>query len=93
MPIYITLMNFTDQGRKDVATLPDRADGVSKRIEAEGGKVIGSWMTMGRYDQIAVVEAQDDESAAKLLLVVAGRGNVSTETLRAFTMDEVRALL
>lgn len=55
--------------------------------------MIGTWLTMGRFDQIAVVEAPDDEAAAKLLLVVAGRGNVATETLRAFTMDEVRALL
>jgi uncharacterized protein with GYD domain len=93
MPMYITLMNFTDQGRKDVATMPDRADGVAKRIEAEGGTVIGSWLTMGRFDQIAVVEAPNDEAAAKLLLIIAGRGNVATETLRAFTMDEVRALL
>jgi len=93
MPMYITLMNFTDQGRQDVATMPDRADGVAKRIEAEGGTVIGSWLTMGRFDQIAVVEAPNDEAAAKLLLIIAGRGNVATETLRAFTMDEVRALL
>jgi uncharacterized protein with GYD domain len=28
-----------------------------------------------------------------MLMVVAERGNASTETLRAFTMDEVRGLL
>ncbi len=93
MPIYITLMNFTDQGRKDVATLPDRADAVGKRIEAAGGKVLGNYATMGRFDQIAITEAPDDEAAAKLLLVIAGRGNAVTETLRAFTMDEVRAVM
>ena len=50
-------------------------------------------MTMGRFDQIVVTEAPDDESVAKLLMIVAGRGNAVTETLRGFTMDEVRRLL
>jgi len=93
MPIYITLMKYTDQGRKDIATLPDRADAVGKRVEQAGGKVLGNYMTMGRFDQIAVTEVPDDESAARLLLIIAGRGNAVTETLRAFTMDEVRQLL
>ncbi len=66
---------------------------MDKRIEALGGKSIGNWLTMGRFDQIAVVEAPDDETAAKLLMVVAERGNAVTETLRGFTMDEVRGLL
>ena len=64
---------------------------VDKRIEALGGKSLGNYATMGQYDQIALVEAPDDATAAKLLFVVAERGNASTETLRAFTMDEVRA--
>jgi uncharacterized protein with GYD domain len=65
---------------------------VDKRIESMGGKSIGNWLTMGRFDQVAVVEAPDDDTAAKMLMVVAERGNAITETLRAFTMDEVRGL-
>jgi uncharacterized protein with GYD domain len=48
---------------------------------------------MGQYDQIAVVEAPDDETAAKLLMMIAERWNAVTETLRGFTMDEVRGLM
>ncbi|HEY8202946.1 MAG TPA: GYD domain-containing protein [Actinomycetota bacterium] len=93
MPIYITLIKWTDQGRSKASSLPDRVAEVDKRIEALGGKSLGNWLTMGRFDQIAAVEAPDDETAAKLLMVVAERGNAETETLRAFTMDEVRSLL
>ena len=93
MPIYITLLKYTDQGRREIASLPDRADAVAKRVEQAGGKVLGNYMTMGRFDQIAVTEAPDDETAARLLLIIAGRGNAVTETLRGFTMDEVRQLL
>jgi uncharacterized protein with GYD domain len=93
MPVYISLIKWTDQGRSKASSLPDRVGEVDKRIEALGGKNIGNWLTMGRFDQVAVVEAPDDATAAKLLMVVAERGNASTETLRAFTMDEVRGLI
>jgi len=92
MPVYISLIKLTDQGRSQAGSLADRVGEVDKRIASLGGKAIGNWLTMGRFDQVAVVEAPDDETAAKLLMVVAERGNASTETLRAFTMDEVRKL-
>ncbi len=93
MAVFVTLIKWTDQGRKDVGTLPDRVDAVEKRVADAGGKVIANYATMGRYDQIAITEAPDDETIAKLALVIAGRGNAVTETLRCFTMDEVRKLL
>ena len=78
-----------------VRTLPvgNRVGQVDKRIQDMGGKSLGNYLTMGQYDQIALVEAPDDATAAKLLMVVAERGNATTETLRAFTMDEVSGLL
>jgi len=93
MATYVTLIKWTDQGRKEVASLPDRIDAVSKRVEQAGGKVIGNYVTMGRFDQVAIVEAPNDEIAGKLALMVAERGNATTETLRSFSSDEVRKLM
>ena len=55
--------------------------------------MIGNYVTMGQYDQIAITEAPDDETVAKMALIIAGRGNAVSETLRGFTMDEVRKLV
>ncbi len=93
MGTYITLIRWTDQGREKASSLPDRVGEVGKRIEAAGGKQVGNYLTMGQYDQISIVEAPDDETAAKLALMIAGRGNATTETLRAFSMDEVRGMI
>jgi uncharacterized protein with GYD domain len=93
MPIYVTLIKWTDQGRKDIANLPDRVAAVNKRLADAGAKLVGNYVAMGHYDQIAITEAPNDETIAKLALVIAGRGNARTETLRCFTMDEVRKLL
>ena len=93
MPVYITLFKWTDQGRSKTGDLPDRAAEVEKKLEAAGVKVIGNYTTMGRYDQVSVVEAPDDDTVAKFLFMIAGRGNAISETMRAWTMEEVRKLL
>ena len=93
MPTYVQLLTWTDQGRKNAATIADRIDEVAKRAEAEFGvKIIGAYVTMGRFDQVVVCEAPGDEAIAKVAMLVAGRGNAVTESMRAFTSDEVRKL-
>ncbi len=93
MAVYITLIRWTDQGRKAAASLPERVAQVEARIGAMGAKQIGNWLTMGQYDQVAIVDAPDDETATKLLMIVAERGNAITETFRAFTMEETSKIL
>jgi len=48
---------------------------------------------MGRYDIVTISEAPDDAAAAKAALTVGSAGNVTTETLRAFTEDEYREIV
>ena len=51
------------------------------------------YLTMGRYDIVAISEAPDDGAAAKVALAIGSAGNVSTETLRAFTEEEYREII
>ena len=93
MPVYVTLLRWTDQGRTKTKDLAARyADG-QQRIKDGGGKEIGTWVTMGQYDMVSVIEAPNDEAMAKVALQIAGRGNATTETLRGFTMQEVAKLV
>lgn len=45
---------------------------------------------MGRYDAVAIVEAPNDETVAKVELLRAATGAVRTKTMRAFTEEAVR---
>ena len=93
MPVYVTLIRWTDQGRTKAKDLPARyADG-QQRIKGAGGNEIGTYVTMGQYDMVSLVEAPNDEAMAKIALEIAGRGNAQTETMRAFTMEEVSKVL
>ncbi|GAA2431397.1 GYD domain-containing protein [Actinomadura vinacea] len=93
MPTYVVLYKWTDKGRSDVATLPDRVAQVSSRFQEMGGRVHGIYLTMGQYDQIAILEAPNDETIARFAAYIAGRGNAGSETLRCFSMEEMRELL
>jgi len=93
MPIYVTLYRFTDQGRKKVKETVRRAEEVRKQNEARGFKVLGHYWTQGRYDLVAVVDAPNDEAMVAGLFNIAQAGNVASETLRAYTSEEMQKLL
>jgi uncharacterized protein with GYD domain len=93
MPSYVVLYRFTDQGRKSIKDSVKRAAEVRKQNEARGFKVLGHYWTQGRYDLVAVVDAPSDEAMVAGLLGIAEAGNVSSETLRAFTDQEMQRVL
>jgi uncharacterized protein with GYD domain len=93
MPTYISLLRLTNQGVKAIKDSPRRREAAEKAIESLGGKLLHTYLTMGRYDFIAIVEAPDDEAAATFALMTGTQGSVSTETLRAFSEAEFERLL
>ncbi|MFQ5795262.1 MAG: GYD domain-containing protein [Candidatus Bipolaricaulia bacterium] len=93
MPTYITLFRWTQQGIENVKESPNRLDAAKEAIRAMGAEMKAFYMVTGQYDLVAVIEAPDDETVAKLVLSTASQGNVQTETLRAFTEDEYRRII
>ncbi len=93
MPAYIILVNFTDQGIRNAKDTVKRARAIEKALEAVGGRKIGIWWTMGKYDMVFIAEGPDDETAMKVLLGVAMQGNVRTTTLKAFSEEEMERIV
>ena len=93
MPTYVVLVNWTDQGIRTVKESPRRLAATRKAIEAAGGKMLGFYLTMGKYDEVLIVESPSDEVAATLALSSGSGGNVRTETLKAFTEAEYRKII
>ena len=92
MPTYVTLIHYTDQGVKTFKDLSKRLDETRQAGESMGATLVGYYLTMGQYDAIAISEAPDDAAIAQLALAAGARGNVRTETFRAFTEDEAKAI-
>jgi uncharacterized protein with GYD domain len=93
MPSYIALLNWTPQGSASVKDSPSRLDAGRKAFKKLGVKIKDTYLTMGRYDLVCVIEAPDDETFARAILSLASQGNVRTETLKAFTEAEYRKII
>lgn len=93
MPIYITLMKFTSQGLSGIPAWRDRVEEAERAIEARGGKLLDAYVTLGRYDVVEIFESPDDEAAYQILIELAKHGQVTTETLRAFTREEAERIV
>jgi uncharacterized protein with GYD domain len=93
MPTYISLINWTNQGIKNVKEAPQRVDAFKKAVEAAGGKVNCFYLTMGKYDVVTVVDLPSDEAAATIVLSTGSKGNVRTRTMKAFTEDQFRNII
>ena len=93
MPVYISLMKWTSQGIGGLPAWRDRIEEAERAIEDRGGKLIDTYVTLGRYDLVEIFEAPDDATAYQILLAVAKHGSVTTETLRGFTRDEAEGIV
>ena len=93
MPLYISLVKFTQQGMASIEDSPNRLDAAKDMLKEMGGEIKAFYLTLGRYDAIAIIEAPDDESITKFTLRSASLGNVSTEALRAFDEDDYRKII
>lgn len=93
VPIYISLMKWTSQGIGGLPGWRDRMEEGDRAIRERGGKLLAAYVTLGRFDMVEIFEAPDDETAYQCVIAVARHGNVTTETLRAFTRDEAESLV
>lgn len=93
MATFIMLANFSDQGIKTVKQSTERAEAFRQIAAKAGATVKEIYWTLGSHDIVAICDAPDDETATALSLSIASRGNVRSETLRAFTGDEMKKIL
>ena len=93
MATYAILTNWTQDGIKEVKKSPARLNKVKQAFKEAGGRVKTFYMAMGRYDMVVIAEAPDDETIAKLALMVGSAGSVRTETLRLFPEPEYRKII
>ena len=92
MPTYVTLANFTDQGIRNIKESPDRLAAFRAMAEKLGISVKSVHYTVGTFDIVTVVEGSD-EAVTAALLKLGSLGNIRTQTLRAFSADEMKGII
>jgi len=93
MATYIALLDYTDQGVRNIKDSPQRADEFNELAESSGARVLAQYWTIGTHDGVLILDAPDDQVAASILLRLSASGNVRTTTLRAYEWAEAQALI
>lgn len=93
MPTYIMLSNLTDAGAKTLSKKPQRIQEVNSELEKAGVKVVAQYATLGPYDFVNVVEADDNTTVAKASVKLGARGSIKITTLAAVDIEEFIASL
>src|SRR5881296_1155706 len=89
MAMYISLIQFTEQGIRNIKDTVKRGEAAKAEAEKMGVKIIEEFWTMGTYDVVVVLEAPDDAAASAFFLKIGSLGNVKSHTLRAFRREEM----
>ncbi|HJR83979.1 MAG TPA: GYD domain-containing protein [Nitrososphaeraceae archaeon] len=90
---YVLLLNWTDQGIRNVKDTIKRAESFRSYLEKRGGKLSDILYTFGQYDIVAIAELPNDEIAMSVSLGTGALGNVRVTTLKAFNLDETRRIV
>ena len=93
MANFVCLLQFTDQGVRNIKDTTKRAEAATAEAEKMGAKITQAFWTMGAYDVILVLEAPDDETASAFAAKLGSLGHVKTQTMRAFGRQEIEKIL
>jgi uncharacterized protein with GYD domain len=93
MATFIVLVNFTDQGIRTVKDTRKRAEAFKETAKKVGATVKEIYWTLGQYDVVSILDAPDAAIVTALNLGVGALGNVRTQTLPAFSADEMGGIL
>lgn len=93
MVTYVMLLNWTDQGIKNVKDSPKRLDAVKKLAKDLGGEVKSFYMTLGTYDLVLILDMPNNDKQAAFALKLGSSGNARSTTLKAFPEEDYRRIL
>ncbi len=94
MHTYLVLFGFTGEGIQKVKESPARVEAAKQTVRSMGGETKAFYGILGsQFDTLFIIEAPDDEAVAKMVLAIASRGSVRTQSHRLFSEDEYRKII
>ncbi len=95
MTTYIILSRFSPEAFEDPKNFRDLASTVSAKIKKQCPDIAwkGSFATLGRFDVVDFVEAEDPKQIEKAAMIIRAYGHSMTETLVATPWKEFLATL
>jgi len=92
MAINVSLVNFTDQGIRNIKESPARNKAFRDLCKKHGVTVRDIYYTTGPYDLVVITEGAED-ALTTVLLSVGKLGNVRTQSMRAMDFETFQRIV
>lgn len=83
MATYILLLTLSQEGREQMVDEPETLLRATSSISIPDVQCLGMYGVLGDYDFVTILEAPDNESAARFSLELGAEGGVHIQTLPA----------
>ena len=93
LALYVTLYHYTDEGKRTIDSAVEMSKLWRHQASLHGAKVHALYWLEGRYDAVTIVEAPDEDLVTAMLLAIASEGSLHTETLSAYSTDDMARIL
>jgi uncharacterized protein with GYD domain len=93
MATFVCLVNWTDQGIRNVKDTIERYERSEEVANKHGVSNEQIYWTVGHHDMVFIAQAPDVESISAYLLELGSAGNLRTTTLRAYDREEMSQIL
>jgi uncharacterized protein with GYD domain len=95
MATYVILSRFSPEAFREPKDFKKLADAVSAKIKSEcpGVQWKDSYATLGRFDVVDIVQADDPKQIEKAAMIIRAYGHSTTETLVATPWKDFLAML
>ena len=86
--MYAMLSTLGPDGMATLRDHPERLLEVNAEVEALGVRVEKQYALLGGYDFLNVLDAPDEQTLAKVAVMLGARGTLKTQTLLAIPIEE-----
>jgi uncharacterized protein with GYD domain len=93
MARYIALIKFTEKGAREIKKSTARAHSFNQAAAKSGVKIEGQYWTVGRFDGVLILSADQEKQALHCLAELAAEGAVQTQTMSAYTDKEFETIV
>jgi uncharacterized protein with GYD domain len=88
MPIYIVGAKLTDAGAKNKDSFAQQAKAAAQIRQQHGGRLIGGYVTFGRYDLMFITEYPSQKEALAAFEATLAKGLFTYEVAEAVTLED-----
>jgi uncharacterized protein with GYD domain len=93
MPMFMCLLNWTEQGIRSVKEAPKRAKAAQELAKKVGVDIKEVYLTSGDSDLLVILDTPNGDNVAKFALAISSQGHVRTRTARIWPQSDFQKLI